>query len=124
MKAGHAYLVSWLVLVATAPVPLVIVRQGRLPPAALVQLAASTYALGAAERFDWVVWTLGGFLLGQALLWMLAAWAAAALAVRVLGGRATLALVAALAAATSAIPVYSSPYHASLPRQTLLEVYR
>lgn len=124
-------LVLWLTLLATVPVPLIVVGKGWVPTGTLVQLAVATAAVAVVERADGVVKTLGGFLVGQALLWTVVAWALSALVVRsvrrVAPGwayAAPLLLAIALAVVAALFPVFSSPFDASLARQTLLEVYR
>jgi hypothetical protein len=69
-----------------------------------------------------VVVVLGALLAAQAIFWTFAAWLAAVLCVRVLG-RATIVLVVLGLATALVVPIYSSPFHASRARQTLVEVY-
>ena len=123
MSARRARWVVFAALLAAMPVPIVVVGRGRLPIAALAELAIATFTIGVVERADGVVVILGALLLAQAIVWALAAWLAAGLCRRVLG-RATIVLVVLGLAAALVVPVYSSPFHATRARQTLVEVYR
>jgi hypothetical protein len=131
MTPRSARVVLWVAALAVVPVPLLVAGRGWLPPAAVAELAGATFAVGVAERADDIIRLLGGILLGQAGMWAVVAWFAASVAARVLHrvaprrvGAATLAVVLVAVAVTAAVPVYSSPFHATRSRQTLLEVYR
>jgi len=131
MTPRTARVVLWITALAVVPVPLLVAGRGWLPPGALLELAAATFAVGLAERADGIIRLLGGILVGQAGIWAVLGWFAASAVVGALKrlvpehvGAGTLALVLAALAVTAVVPVYSSPFHATRPRQTLLEVYR
>jgi hypothetical protein len=123
-------LVVWLVLVVVVPVPLVVVGRGHLPAGALAQLAAATLTVGVLDRGDGIIWLLAAFLAGQALIWAFVAWFAARLVVGGLAalgrralGVATVIVVTAAVTLALVVPIYRSPFHPFLSRQTLLQVY-
>jgi len=131
MTPRTARIVLWIAALAVVPVPLLVAGQGWLPTGALFELAAATFAIGVAERADGIVRLLGGILVSQAGIWAVLAWFGASVVVGVLKrivpahvGPAAVALVLGALAVTAAVPVYSSPFHVALARQTLLEVYR
>jgi hypothetical protein len=118
--------VLWIALVLALPAPILLLGPGFVPPAHLAQLGGAALAFGLAESLRGVVGLTALIFLGQALLYAAALWALARLVARRLGRArgAALALAALLVAAACVVPVYHTPYHARLPRATLLEIYR
>jgi hypothetical protein len=109
-----------------APVPIVLLGPGRVPPAQLAELGLAALAFGLAEGLRDVVGMAAAIFLGQAVLYGVALWIAAGLAARALGSLrgGVLAIAAALVVVACVAPVYRTPYHAVRPDVTLLEVYR
>ena len=109
-----------------APVPIVLLGPGRVPPAQLAELGAAALAFGLAESLRGVVGLTALVFLVEALVWGTLCWGVAALAAHALGRfrGVALALAALLALVACFVPVYHSPYHARRPQVTLLEVYR
>jgi hypothetical protein len=126
MSARTAQRALWLIAFLAAPVPIVLLGPGRVPPAQLAELGAAALAFGLAESLRGVVGLTALIFLVEALVWSVALWLFAGLAARALGrGRGVaLALAALLAVAACIVPVYRTPYHGQRVEVTLLEVYR
>lgn len=116
----------WLCAVAALPVPILLLGPGWVPAAQIAELGAAALAFGLAESLRGVVGLTALIFLGQALLYALALWLVAGFAARRLGRlrAAAVAAAAALVVVACLVPVYQTPYHATLARATLLEVYR
>jgi hypothetical protein len=126
MGPGAARFVLWILAIFALPVPILLLGPGSVPPAQIAQLGAAALAFGVAESLRGVVGWTALIFLGQALLYELALWFVAGLVVQ-RAGRARTALVAiaaVLALAACFVAVYPTPYHATRPQVTLLEVYR
>jgi hypothetical protein len=109
-----------------APVPIVLLGPGRVPPAQLAELGVAALVFGLAESLRGVVGMAASIFLLEALVYAVALWIAAGVAARALGRwrGVALAIAAALVAIACLVPVYRTPYHAVRPDVTLLEVYR
>lgn len=126
VSAAAARRALWLVAVIALPVPILLLGPGHVPPAQLAQLGGAALAFGLAESLRGVVGWTAAIFLGQALLYALALWALSGFAARRLGrARTALVAIAAVLAITACfVPAYRTPYHATTPHATLLEVYR
>jgi hypothetical protein len=109
-----------------APVPIVLLGPGHVPPAQLAELGAAALVFGLAESLRGVVGLTALIFLAEALVYGVALWLVAGLAARTLGRwrGPVLAIAVLLALVACAVPVYRTPYHARQPEVTLLEVYR
>jgi hypothetical protein len=116
----------WLVAMVALPVPILLLGPGHVPPAQIAELGAAALVFGLAESLAGVAGWTALIFLGQAALYALVLWIATGIAVRRLGRWRGVAVVAALAGLALAclVPVYRTPYHATLPEATLVEVYR
>lgn len=126
MRPTAARLALWGIALIAVPVPILLLGPGAVPPAQLAQLGGAALAFGLAESLRGVVGLTALIFLGQALLYALALWFVAGWVAR-RAGRARALLVAigaVLALAACWIAVYPTPYHATRPQVTLLEVYR
>jgi hypothetical protein len=112
------------------PVPSFGIGGGLVPPLHQLELGALALAFTVLERAQGIGPLMSALFLGQAVVWGLACWLAAALAARLLGGLpplfrmrvAFLAVALGLALAVMQ-PIYRTPYSAHAARSSLLEVY-
>jgi hypothetical protein len=121
----------WLAAMFAAPLPLVGIASGRVPPAHTLELGLLALAFSVAERAQGVGPTLAAILLGQAVLYAVLLFAAAALVARFLAPlpplartRAAVFLVVLGVSLAAVQPIYRTPYSAHTARSTLLDVYR
>jgi hypothetical protein len=120
----------WLAALAALPVPIFGIGAGRVPPLHQLELGALALAFTLLERAQGIGPLLSALFLGQALLWGLLLFAAAALAARGLGRlppfartRLTLLVVMLGLALAAAQPVYRTPYSSRSAESSLLGVY-
>ena len=126
--------VRWLLFIAALvalPVPSAGLGSGLMPPLHQLELGAFALAFTVLERAQGVGPLIAALFLGQALVWALALWLAAALAARLLSPlpplfrtRATLFVVALGLSLAVMQPIYRTPYSAHAARSTLIDVYR
>jgi len=121
----------WLAALVAAPLPLVGIATGRVPPLHQLELGVLALAFTLLERAQGLSALIAGLFLAQALAWALVLWFAAGLAARLLAGlpplvrtRATLFLLVLGLALAAAQPIYRTPYSAHAARSTLIGVYR
>jgi len=126
VKPAAARVALWVLAVVALPVPILLLGPGWVPPAQIAELGGAALAFGLAERLRGVVGWTALIFLGQALVYGGGLWAIAGIAARRAGRlRAALVLLAAaLVVVACVVPVYHTPYHATLAWTTLLQVYR
>ena len=122
--------ILWLALLLTAPVPFFLVEIGIEPVAAMIQKLGVTLVLiaadGGAGAITLSAWILGAQALLAALVLWLSAHVAARAIVRAARGRATvvvLAIVAALFVVAFTVPVYRTPFRTGGLYGTLPQVF-
>jgi hypothetical protein len=130
MTARAARRWLWLASLVAAPVPVLVLGPGRVPPLYLAELAGVALAIVLVESARGVVLPVSALLFGQAALWAAALWLAAWLAARALARlgprglrRATGLLLAAGLGLACALPIYETPFAARTARASLLRVY-
>jgi hypothetical protein len=120
MSVLRARRLLWLGLLILLPVPFFGIESGLVPVARLL-LLGSLVAGVALQDPDWMSRLFAGIFLGQGLLWAALLYGVARLAVRWLPRPVPLGIVVLLAVA-SLFPIYSTPFSASSPRSSILQI--
>jgi hypothetical protein len=121
----------WVAALVAAPLPMVGLARGSVPPLHQLQLGVLALAFSVAERAQGVGPLLAAVFLAQAFAYAAALWLAAALAARALSHlppllrtRTTFFLVVLALALAVAQPIYRTPYSSRAAHSSLLDVYR
>jgi len=120
----------WLAALVALPLPIVGIGSGRVPALHHLELGVLALAFTVLERAQGIGPLLAALFLGQALVFALALWLAAALVARLLSRlppllrtRAALFVVVLGLALAVMQPLYRTPYSAHGARSNLLGVY-
>jgi len=131
MSARSARRILWLGGVLMAPVPVLLLGPGLVPPARLLMLGGIGAAVMVVESARGAAGPLTAVLLLQGLAWAgllwVAAWAMARPLARLSPATAAAIAWAALAAglvAATILDIYHTPFAADAARGNLLHVYR
>jgi hypothetical protein len=121
----------WLAALLAAPLPIFGLASGSVPPLHQLQLGALALAFSIAERAQGVGPLLALLFLGQAFVYAVALWLAAALAARGLSYlppllRTRVAFFGVVLGLALALvqPIYHTPYSSRAAHSSLLDVYR
>ena len=121
----------WVAALLAAPLPMLGLASGSVPPLHQLQLGALALAFSIAERAQGVGPLLAALFLGQAFVYAAVLWLASALAARALSQlppllrtRAAFSLVALGLALAAFQPIYRTPYSSRAAHSSLLAVYR
>ena len=120
MSAAPVRRLLWFGLLLLLPVPFFGIESGVVPVARLL-LLGSLVAVVSLQDPDWMSQLFTVMFLGQGLLWAAVLYLLARLGVRWLPGRSSLVILALLAIA-SLLPIYSTPFSASGPRRSILQI--
>jgi hypothetical protein len=114
-----------------APLPVLLLGPGRVPPLRLLELGVVSLAFMVWESARGVALAVTALLLGQAALYAALLWVAAGLVARPLGRLSPRAialltgtLLAAALALSAGFDVYQTPFAANTARASLLGVFR
>ena len=94
MSPRAARRLLWLVFVVAMPLPFYLIETGRMPAAALLQIAAYVLAVIAREGTQGQIGLIAAILIGQGMFWVIMLWVAAWMASRLLARLAPRAIAA------------------------------